>query len=105
MSDRYAGHTPGPWKWLGDELWHIGEAYKPHPDPHMWVAVMGTSQLTSADKLLIADAPKLLAQRERLLEIMRTIQELAEHDIGDPEGTALYGIEAEACAAIKECEG
>lgn len=70
-------HTPGPWKWDGDSLWHFGSGYERYdgdqPDPHRYTGIdankkLWASPILAANKALIAAAPDLLAVCQELVE-------------------------------------
>jgi len=61
-TDNYEGHTPAPWTWRGETIdgdgWTV--CYMEHPHVH--------GRMNETDAQLIADAPLLLAEVERLRE-------------------------------------
>ena len=62
-TDKYEGHTEGPWKWDNEGVLQGG------PHMVMWVNFLGVSQeyhVSEVDEELIADAPLLLAEVKRL---------------------------------------
>jgi hypothetical protein len=62
-TDKYEGHTEGPWKpfRLDNMMWTVGNL---------------TVEWQEADKLLIADAPLLLAEVKRLRRVIEDIESM-----------------------------
>ena len=63
-TDKYEGHTPGPWH----EIFMQGDEYNNGYDDLQTLGFNGTAQD------LIADAPDLLAEVKRLRETLATIK-------------------------------
>ncbi len=64
-TDKYEGHTPGPWLWYVDD----GDADLVVADDQCRTVIEEVKALnTKADARLIADAPLLLAEVKRLRE-------------------------------------
>ena len=82
-TDKYEGHTPGPWTWRGETIDGDGEVnhtvcYMEHPHVN--------GRMNETDALLIADAPLLLAEVKRLREgIKKFIQPGLDLGIETPE--------------------
>ena len=82
-TDKYEGHTEGPWCWDGDILRNYCNDFSHNHDEidcNVNLEILEVShandleiQLTDADKLLIADAPDLLADNKRLREVMSKV--------------------------------
>ena len=69
--DTIAGPTPRPWKWDGDDLWHIGLGYEGHNDcgdPHRYVGI-------NIDKRL-RDSPILQANKDLVLHAVNCHDDL-----------------------------
>ena len=64
-TDKYEGHTEGPWKPL-----RLNEGY--------WTVGNFGYQWKEADKQLIADAPLLLAEVKRLREEKKRLRDMVE---------------------------
>ena len=79
MTNKYEGHTPGPWRVAKYEKRAV------NVDDGSVVARCGTSSVEQAhaNARLIADAPLLLAQRDRLAEKMQLIASCVSHHKGD----------------------
>ena len=69
-TDKYEGHTPGPWEWWNN---YISEAYG--NEPH--IAKM-EYDYKEEDAILITDAPLLLAEVKRLRDHIRRMRHWAE---------------------------
>ena len=74
-TDRYEGHTEGPWKWLKDSLLLKGKAYATNRDAYCDSFIISHRHLdgdwpidNKANAQLIADAPLLLEEVKRLRE-------------------------------------
>ena len=67
-TDKYTGHTPAPW----DELLSVGVE-----DQEGWDALLELGFNDEA-RLLIADAPLLLAEIKRLRKLMCTVWDKAQ---------------------------
>ena len=100
-TDKYEGHTPGPWEWSksGDTgIMRLGTAgvdkrrkeFKesivmgdrpPHPAVRPPARKLWGS-LSDANKLLITDAPLLLAEVKRLREENKRLREMVEKAVG-----------------------
>ena len=86
-TDKYEGHTPGPWEApheiLVSGLNHIGPLSN------------GQEEVNEVDAKLIADAPLLLAEVKRLREQQKKISEIAETNMalewGDTDCGAEWG--------------
>jgi hypothetical protein len=78
-TDRYKGHTPGPWVAKHDRVenemsgtviydrgWVVWVGEKDSDAPQLQNSTFGREELNGADARLIADAPLLLAEVERL---------------------------------------
>ena len=72
-TDKYEGHTEGPWKWLKDSLLLKGRAYATNRDAYCDSFIISHRHLdgdwpidNKANAQLIADAPLLLAEVKRL---------------------------------------
>ena len=73
-TDKYEGHTEGPWKWFE------GEGHKDLKSnmSFLMFGEVGKSQYPKpADAALIADAPLLLAEVKRLQDKLSRISDLA----------------------------
>jgi hypothetical protein len=76
---KYEGHTPGPWRYHHDK--YEGDAILASEKPVRWVVRRYEDPDTghnvvdipnTMDVMLIADAPKLLRERDELLDALRT---------------------------------
>jgi hypothetical protein len=72
MSDEKEGFTPGPWKWYGKDLWHVGKAYLGNGSdhPHLYAGItveknLENSPIVKHNKRLIAAAPLMLKALKR----------------------------------------
>lgn len=43
--------TPLPWKWDGEDLWHVGAGYSDPDDPHAYVGIQIDPKLRGSEKL------------------------------------------------------
>lgn len=80
-------HTPGPWVWDGDSLWHMDAVYMPYEksDPHLFTGITRDpnlihSPILQANSRLIASCPKLRSQNIRMIEELRQISQLIDAD-------------------------
>ena len=85
--DKYEGHTPAPWLATHDTLesemgwvinhdgWRVWVGEKDTDVPHLQNNRFGSENLSEADAQLIADAPLLLAEVERLREELAQTRE------------------------------
>jgi len=94
-TDKYEGHTPGPWEWWND---YISEAYG--DESHI---VKMEYNYNPADAILITDTPDLLAEVKRLSNGIRSI--LSDYDITElirdvPEDE--WNFEQQALVRMKE---
>jgi len=74
-TDKYKGHTEGPWKW---DKWGVLQGEESvlwcnftEPDPN-WQLNNSAIHVSEADEELIADAPLLLAEVKRLQALIRS---------------------------------
>ena len=71
-TDKYEGHTEGEWILLGDDEQGYGVKTPKHDDPMAFIERRNDDgeivSLSKADAVLIADAPLLLAEVQRLRE-------------------------------------
>jgi hypothetical protein len=96
---KYAGHTPGPW-----QVSHVGGTWR-HSVHSEAKSICTTANTTAEDHdedeanaRLMADAPKLLAERDRLREALNQLIERT--DIAEE-----YPYEVElAMVALQEAE-
>lgn len=113
---KYKGHTPGPWKWYDDDELVSVDVERQHKE-----SVLGLEMYSSyaedgeyisgreADRNLIADAPKLLAQRDALLKIAHKANSLV-YAVCQSAGqlhmsiTAAEELARDIEVIIKECE-
>tara|TARA_R110000824_G_scaffold542_3_gene3482 strand:+ start:12581 stop:12982 length:402 start_codon:yes stop_codon:yes gene_type:complete len=99
-TDKYEGHTEGPWKWLKDSILLKGRAYATNRNAYVDSFIIGGRHLDGewpiddeANAQLIADAPLLLAEVKRLREILEWMTDSTEPPEGwgqklPPDGTA-----------------
>ena len=88
-TDKYEGHTPGPWKiyydkWNKTGWWidSIAQYDVGHGDSVC--RLYGTAQNKDPTAKLIADAPLLLEEVKRLRNILRTVSiDIRPQDMGD----------------------
>ena len=77
-TDKYEGHTPGPWEWFLERIIQADDAV----GNEGWVpiAIMDSTEedYKKEDARLIADAPLLLAEVERLRDHIRRMRHWAE---------------------------
>jgi hypothetical protein len=74
-TDKYEGHTEGPWDWFprtNDS--HIGHLERHSNLTRVTAEIKSRSAENDANAQLIADAPLLLAEVERLREELRVTQ-------------------------------
>ena len=81
--DKYEGHTPGPWKAVkGKSFWTKPLIFKKGTD--ICVAIVEIEdgfESSEANAALIADAPMLLRQNEKMLAELKRISAWAtDHD-------------------------
>lgn len=102
---KYKGHTPGPWVYDDYVVWGP-DPYAPDSSITTDIADVyeyrGNELRCEANGRLIADAPKLLTQRDRLLEVLQMLDDgLSKNawqiERGDNAHNAIK-------AAIKECK-
>jgi len=81
-TDKYTGHIEGPWRIVcWERQWYIEGNYEEGQEDctaSEVCQVYGTAQRKDPTTKLIADAPKLLAEVERLREVIKKIKELSE---------------------------
>jgi|TARA_R110002033_G_scaffold53287_5_gene101081 hypothetical protein len=109
-TDKYEGHTEGPWKWLKDSILLKGRAYATNRNAYVDSFIIGGRHLDGewpiddeANAQLIADAPLLLAEVKRLRVGIRGI--LSDYDITElirdvPEDE--WNFEQQALVRMKE---
>ena len=72
-TDKYEGHTPGPWIALNDNAVRTPK----HDDPMAFIERRNDDgyvvELSKADAQLIADAPLLLAEVKRLRDFIQSV--------------------------------
>lgn len=75
MTDKYKGHTPGPWKWDFEDIDGDYEAYTCLMKGDKAVLEPGIDAIyvEDANARLIADAPTLLAENKRLRDALEGI--------------------------------
>ena len=78
-TDKYEGHTPGPWEWFLERIIQADEGWVP-------IAIMDSTEedYKKEDARLIADAPLLLEAYKRLVIVA---DELYLHIVGEPHMT------------------
>ena len=95
-TDKYEGHTPGPWVVLNDNAVKTPQ----HDDPYAFIERRNDDgdvvALSKADAQLIADAPELLAwikvlcqEYERLREGIKEALEYLTNEVGGAEQAAI----------------
>lgn len=67
--------TPGPWRWDGDQLWHIGESYESEVDWHIYTGIKKEcgpygAPIVEANASLIAAAPEMYEMLKEALSII-----------------------------------
>ena len=65
-TDKYEGHTPAPWVWMEWNTWLAGGNEDGFLGKFLVERDIGVADKDKVDGLLIADAPLLLAEVERL---------------------------------------
>lgn len=90
-------HTPGPWKWDGDDLWHIGISYDDKNDPHLYTGInkdteLDHSPILKANARLIASAPELLEALKQIQTIVMGSKAQMENQIRFVWSTARKAI-------------
>ena len=106
---KYDGHTPEPWEFTTNRVTRHPRTVYADPDGDdiettdictlpEWIDAYKHEALANAN--LIADAPKLLRQRDRLFKALKAMDDIVQ------EGQGTWTIEAqrEARAAIAEVE-
>tara|TARA_R100001510_G_C7577168_1_gene151481 strand:- start:450 stop:785 length:336 start_codon:yes stop_codon:yes gene_type:complete len=71
-TDRYEGHSKGPWYWDGNLC---NDEYSDKHGTEQWTVLDWELGVGDADKQLIADAPLLLQEIKRLREALITVQQ------------------------------
>ena len=115
---KYEGHTPEPWSWCWDVPANIGDYDKgtmelSSEDRHACLPVLAALDggeiriALKADAHLLADAPKILRQRDRLLALTKALMGAWKTSVTRIcEGTAYWPeverVIREREAAIKE---
>ena len=84
-TDKYEGHTPGPWYLVGQHCDDVGqELFWVHADDYICDITETNNHiaevwsLVKADAQLMTDAPLLLAEVNRLLDYIQEYEEVTE---------------------------
>tara|TARA_R110002020_G_scaffold992_3_gene4871 strand:- start:8273 stop:8629 length:357 start_codon:yes stop_codon:yes gene_type:complete len=105
-TDKYEGHTKGPWKWLKNSILLKGRAYATNKNAHFPSFIITGRHLdggwpidNEADAQLIANAPLLLAEVKRLqaalkeaVEVVKEMESMAYAD-ADADKFANHALE------------
>lgn len=106
MTDKYDGHTPGPWAWMVDGNLHGNDTKDEILDAY--IDEDGRAYINAcydADVELIAAAPDLLAENKRLREALEAIKPLAGRlRLWGATGDDVWQIVTQALATHEEQE-
>jgi hypothetical protein len=112
--NKYEGHTPGPWVVDNPNFELIAKMsggiyhYIARCDPREFSRTNRTSAENRANARLIADAPMLLEQRDRLLKALKILSTgykvIMEEYEYEGEGVNMFGLHHASCALISEIE-
>ena len=79
-TDKYEGHTPAPWVWMEWNTWLAGGNEEGEDGKFLVQRPIEVADKDEIDGLLIADAPKLLAEVKRYKEVFDRAIECALND-------------------------
>ena len=90
-TDKYEGHTEGEWIAEGNDKWGWAVETPKHDDPYAFIERRNDDgqvvSLSKADAQLIADAPLLLAEVERLRGLLQGVADFwLTNDYTDADG-------------------
>ena len=81
--------TPGPFKWDGSDLWHVGVSHADIDDPHSYTGIGSDERLAESEEF---QANKRLAQKGpemfELLEVLITDHYDAEEKLAAAESAS-----------------